>query len=145
MKAVSKSLVALMFVVLPVVANAVDKNSSPENAEVFITTPKDGEELSNPVVVQFGIKGMEVVKAGTQTPNTGHHHLLIDAALPALLPALDQPIAKDANHMHFGGGQTEATLTLAPGKHTLQLLLGDGNHVPHHPAVASKVISITVK
>lgn len=141
MKAVSKSLVALMFVVLPVVANAVDKNSSPENAEVFITTPKDGEELSNPVVVQFGIKGMEVVKAGTQTPNTGHHHLLIDAALPAL----DQPIAKDANHMHFGGGQTEATLTLAPGKHTLQLLLGDGNHVPHHPMVASKVISITVK
>jgi hypothetical protein len=141
MESVSKSLVALMFFVLPVVANAVDKNSSPENAEVFITTPKDGEELSNPVVVQFGIKGMEVAKAGTQTPNTGHHHLLIDAALPAL----DQPIAKDANHMHFGGGQTEATLTLAPGKHTLQLLLGDGNHVPHHPAVASKVISITVK
>lgn len=141
MKTASKSLVALMFVVLPVVANAVDKNSSPENAEVFITTPKDGEELSNPVVVQFGIKGMEVAKAGTQTPNTGHHHLLIDAALPAL----DQPIAKDANHMHFGGGQTETTLTLAPGKHTLQLLLGDGNHVPHHPVVASKVISITVK
>ncbi len=141
MESVSKSLVALMFVVLPVVANAVDKNSSPENAEVFITTPKDGEELSNPVVVQFGIKGMEVAKAGTQTPNTGHHHLLIDTALPAL----DQPITKDTSHMHFGGGQTEATLTLAPGKHTLQLLLGDGNHVPHHPAVASKVISITVK
>lgn len=141
MKAVSKSLVALMFVVLPVVANAVDKNSSPENAEVFIAAPKDGAELSNPVVVQFGIKNMEVAKAGTQAPNTGHHHLLIDTALPAL----DQPIAKDANHMHFGGGQTEATLTLAPGKHTLQLLLGDGNHVPHHPVVASKVISITVK
>ena len=84
---------------------------------------------------------MEVAKAGTQAPNTGHHHLLIGTALSAL----DQPIAKDANHMHFGGGQTEATLTFAPGKHALQLLLGDGNHVPHHPVVASKVISITVK
>lgn len=141
MKAVSKSFVVLMFVVLPVAVNAADRNPSPENAEVFIAAPKDGEALSNPVIVQFGIKNMEVAKAGTQTPNTGHHHLLIDAELPPL----DQPIPKDTNHMHFGGGQTEASLTLAPGKHTLQLLLGDGNHIPHHPAVASKVITITVK
>ncbi len=141
MNAISKSFVALMFVALPAAVNAADRTPSPENAEVFIVAPKDGEELTNPVLVRFGIKGMDVAKAGTQTPNTGHHHLLIDAELPAL----DQPIAKDANHMHFGGGQTETTLTLAPGKHTLQLLLGDGNHVPHHPAVASKVITITVK
>ena len=141
MNTILKSLVAAMFVALPMAANAVDRNPSPQNTEVFITAPKDGDEVTGPVAVQFGIKGMEVAKAGTQTPNTGHHHLLIDAALPAL----DQPIAKDANHMHFGGGQTEATLTLAPGKHTLQLLLGDGNHVPHDPAVVSKVIAITVK
>ena len=141
MKAVSKSFVVLMFVVLPAAVNAADRNPSPENAEVFIAVPKDGETLSNPVIVQFGIKNMGVAKAGTQAPNTGHHHLLIDTALPAL----DQPIAKDAKHMHFGGGQTEATLTLTPGKHTLQLLLGDGSHVPHHPVVASKVINITVK
>ena len=141
MNAISKSLVAVMFVVLPLATHAADRSPSPDNAEVFITAPKDGEELTNPVVVKFGIKGMDVAKAGIQTPNTGHHHLLIDAELPAL----DQPIAKDANHMHFGGGQIEATLTLAPGKHTLQLLLGDGNHVPHHPAVVSKVITITVK
>ena len=141
MNTILKSLVAAMFVALPMAANAVDRNPSPQNTEVFITAPKDGDEVTGPVAVQFGIKGMEVAKAGTQTPNTGHHHLLIDAALPAL----DQPIAKDANHMHFGGGQTEATLTLAPGKHTLQLLLGDGNHVPHDPAVVSKVVTITVK
>lgn len=141
MKILSKSLVALMIIALPIAANAADRTPSPENAEVFIIAPKDGEEVSNPVRVQFGIKGMEVAKAGTHTPNTGHHHLLIDAELPTL----DQPIAKDANHMHFGGGQTETTLTLAPGKHTLQLLFGDGNHVPHHPAVISKVITIIVK
>lgn len=141
MNAISKSLIAVMFVILPLAANAADRSPSPDNAEVFITAPKDGAEVSSPVLVQFGIKGMEVAKAGTQAPNTGHHHLLIDAELPAL----DQPIAKDANHMHFGGGQTETTLTLTPGKHTLQLLLGDGNHVPHHPAVVSKVITITVK
>lgn len=141
MNAISKSFVALMFIVLPVATNATDRNPSPPNAEVFISAPKDGAELSNPIVVRFGIKGMKVAKAGTQVANTGHHHLLIDAELPAL----DQPIPKDANYMHFGGGQTEATLTLAPGQHTLQLLLGDGNHVPHHPAVISKIITIIVK
>ena len=141
MNAISKSFVALMFIVLPVAANATDRNPSPPNAEVFISAPKDGAELSNPIVVRFGIKGMKVAKAGTQVANTGHHHLLIDTELPAL----DQPIPKDANHMHFGGGQTEATLTLAPGQHTLQLLLGDGSHVPHHPAVVSKIITIIVK
>lgn len=141
MNAISKSLVAVMFVVLPLAVHATDRSPSPDNAEVFIIAPEDGAELANPVVVQFGIKGMDVAKAGTQIPNTGHHHLLIDAELPAL----DQPIIKDANHMHFGGAQTEVTLTLAPGKHTLQLLLGDGNHVPHHPAVMSKVITVTVK
>lgn len=141
MNVISRSLVAMMFVVLPLMAHAADRSPSPDNAEVFIVAPKDGEEVTNPVVIKFGIKGMDVAKAGTQIPNTGHHHLLVDAELPAL----DQPIPKDANHMHFGGGQTEATLTLTPGKHTLQLLLGDGNHVPHHPAVISKVIIITVK
>ena len=141
MNAISRSLVATLFVVLPFAASAADRSPSPDNAEVFIISPKNGDELTNPVLVQFGIKGMDVAKAGALIPNTGHHHLLIDAELPAL----DQPIAKDANHMHFGGAQTETTLTLAPGKHTLQLLLGDGNHVPHHPAVVSKVITITVK
>ena len=141
MNAISRSLVATLFVVLPFAASAADRSPSPDNAEVFIISPKNGDELTNPVLVQFGIKGMDVAKAGALMPNTGHHHLLIDAELPAL----DQPIAKDANHMHFGGAQTETTLTLAPGKHTLQLLLGDGNHVPHHPAVVSKVITITVK
>ncbi len=141
MNFISRSLVAMLVVVLPLMAHAGDRSPSPDNAEVFIVAPKDGEEVTNPVVIKFGIKGMDVAKAGTQIPNTGHHHLLVDAELPVL----NQPIPKDANHMHFGGGQTEATLTLTPGKHTLQLLLGDGNHVPHHPAVISKVITITVK
>lgn len=141
MNTISKSFVAVMLIVLPLAVKGADRNPSPDNAEVFIVAPQDGADISSPVLVQFGIKGMEVAKAGTQAPNTGHHHLLIDADLPAL----DQPIAKDANHMHFGDGQTEVTLTLAPGRHTLQLLLGDGNHVPHHPAVVSKVITITVR
>lgn len=141
MKTLSKYFIALMFVVPPIAVNAADRSPAPEHAEVFIISPKHGEEVGNPVTVRFGVKGMGVAPAGTHAPGTGHHHLLIDAELPAL----DLPIAKDANHVHFGGGQTEATLTFTPGKHTLQLILGDGNHIPHDPAVISRPITITVK
>src|SRR3546814_5974839 len=84
---------------------------------------------------------MGIAPAGTAVENTGHHHLLIDTGLPPL----DQPIPADAQHVHFGKGQTETTITLSPGKHTLQLLLGDQNHIPHVPAVFSNVVTITVK
>lgn len=114
---------------------------SPEGAHAYIVSPKDGATVTSPVTVVFGLEGMGVAPAGVNMPNTGHHHLIIDSPLPAL----DQPIPKDDKHLHFGGGQTQVTIELAPGKHTLQLLLGDMNHKPHVPPVFSKKITITVK
>jgi hypothetical protein len=111
-------------------------------AEVYIISPVDGATVGQSVVVRFGLKGMGVAPAGMAKENTGHHHLLIDVKD---LPAAGQPIPKDDNHLHFGGGQTEATLKLKPGTHTLQLELGDANHIPFDPAVVSKKITIHVK
>ena len=115
--------------------------ASAKGAKAYIISPADGATVSSPVKVQFGLSGMGVAPAGTDKAKTGHHHLLINTSAPAM----DKPIPKDANHKHFGGGQTEAMLDLKPGKHTLQLLLGDKGHVPHSPAVLSKKITITVK
>lgn len=114
---------------------------SAKGAKVYIISPADGATVSSPVTVKFGLDGMEVAPAGTDKPNSGHHHLLIDTKPPAM----DKPIPNDDNHKHFGKGQTEAKIDLKPGKHTLQLLLGDKGHVPHDPAVMSKPITITVK
>ena len=108
----------------------------------YIIAPADGATLKNPVTVVFGLHNpWGVAPAGTKLDNTGHHHLLIDV----LLPDLTQPIPKDEQHRHFGGGQTETTLTLPAGKHTLQLLLGDFAHVPHQPPVVSKPVTVTVE
>jgi hypothetical protein len=117
------------------------RTPAPPGAEVYFIAPHDGETVSNPVIVKFGLKGMGVAPAGVDVPNTGHHHLLIDVA--ALDPT--QPVPADANHLHFGKGQTETTLELAPGKHTLQLVMGDKLHVPFDPPVISRKITITVK
>jgi hypothetical protein len=108
---------------------------------VAIVSPADGSTVTSPVRVAFALEGMTVAPAGDTTPNSGHHHLLVD--VPA--PDLAQPIPKDPQHLHFGQGQTEAEVTLAPGQHTLQLLLGDANHVPHNPPVMSAPITITVQ
>jgi Domain of unknown function (DUF4399) len=108
----------------------------------YIVSPADGARVKSPVTVVFGLKNpWGVAPAGFKMDNTGHHHLLIDAKLPDLT----KPVPKDEHHMHFGGGQTETTLKLAPGKHTLQLLLGDFAHVPHSPPVLSKPITIIVE
>jgi hypothetical protein len=109
--------------------------------QVFFLSPQDGATVSNPVVVRFGLKNMTLAPAGVDKPGTGHHHLLIDAPLPPL----DEPIPNDANHLHFGKGQTEIELRLLPGKHTLQLLMGDWTHIPHNPPVYSQPITIFVK
>jgi hypothetical protein len=116
--------------------------TSPAGAEISILEPQDGAVVSGPVMVRFGVKGMNIAPAGVVKDNSGHYHLLLDTDE---LPAAGQPIAKDEHHLHFGKGQTETTLTLAPGEHTLQLVLGDGAHVPHTPPVISKRIKITVK
>lgn len=117
------------------------RTPAPQGTELYIIAPADNATVTGPVTVRFGLKGMGVAPAGIQLPDTGHHHLLVDAEVPPL----DKPIPADANHVHFGKGQTETTLNLAPGKHTLQLLLGDHLHVPHQPAVMSQKITITVK
>lgn len=136
-----------MFVVTAALALAAtvvwaqDRTPSPAGAEVYIISPKDGAKVSSPFVVEFGLKGMGVAPAGVKIENTGHHHLLIDTDAPADLNA---PLPSSDKVMHFGKGQTQTTLTLPPGKHTLQLLLGDNNHVPHNPPVISKKITVTV-
>jgi hypothetical protein len=124
-------------------ASAQERLPSPPNTELYIVSPKDGEKLSNPVTVRFGLKGMGVAPAGIKMDDTGHHHLLIDTDLPT---DLSKPIppAVENKIMHFGKGQTEVTLTLPAGKHTLQLVLGDFLHIPHNPAVVSKKIAIEV-
>lgn len=119
----------------------VKRTASPAGAEVYFIAPVDGATVTSPVSVKFGLKGMGIAPAGIAFDGAGHHHLIIDADLPPL----NAPIPADANHVHFGKGQTEATVELKPGKHTLQLVLGDQLHMPHDPAVVSKKITVTVK
>ena len=117
---------------------------APEGASVYFISPADGDTVSGPLTVRFGLTGMGVAPAGVAKEHTGHHHLLINTGLPEG-EDLDYSLPKDENHRHFGGGQTETTIELAPGTHTLQLLMGDANHVPHNPPVYSDVITITVE
>ncbi|HYL01165.1 MAG TPA: DUF4399 domain-containing protein [Steroidobacteraceae bacterium] len=126
----------------PPAAAPAARTPSPPGAEVYIISPRNGAKVKSPVLVQFGLKGMGVAPAGVKFENSGHHHLLIDTDAPADLAA---PLPATDNIRHFGKGQTETSLTLPPGKHTLQLLLGDQNHIPHDPAVISKKITITVE
>lgn len=122
-------------------AQDLPRTAAPAAAKVYFISPVDGAVVKGPVTVRFGLTGMGVAPAGTAAANTGHHHLIVDSPLPPL----DKPLPMDANHLHFGKGQTETTLTLAPGKHTLQLVLGDANHIPHQPPVVSPQITITVE
>jgi hypothetical protein len=116
------------------------RHPSPAGARVYIVSPDNGSYVPTTFTVRFGLEKMGVAPAGVDKPNSGHHHLLIDAGLPPL----DKPIPNDENHLHFGAGQTEATVTLPRGRHTLQLLLGDAAHVPHDPPVYSKVVVVYV-
>lgn len=122
---------------------AADRTPAPENAYLYIGWPNDGEVVpaNKPFRVWFGLRNMGVAPKDAKIPNTGHHHLLIDTDLPPP----DQEIPSDRNHIHFGAGQTETTIELPPGKHTLQLLLADDKHVPHNPPVYSRKITIYVK
>jgi hypothetical protein len=122
---------------------AAAQTASPAGAKVYIINLKDGAEVTSPFLVQFGLSGMGVAPAGVEKPNTGHHHLIIDTKLTD--EQMKAPIPADDTHKHFGGGQTEAMVTLPPGKHTLQLVLGDWSHIPHNPPVMSEPITITVK
>ena len=118
------------------------RTPAPAGASVYFISPADGATVEKTFPVKFGLKGMGVAPAGTDAPATGHHHLLIDVAE---LPPVDQPLPASDNIRHFGKGQTETEVTLPPGKHTLQLLVGDKNHVPLDPPVVSQKITVTVK
>ena len=132
----------LLGTALTVQAADIPRTPSPAGAEVYIISPKDGATVNGTFKVQFGLKGMGVAPAGVDMPDTGHHHLLIDVKdqpdMTTILPTTD-------NIRHFGKGQTETELNLTPGQHTLQLLVGDKNHVPLDPPVESQKITITVK
>ena len=134
---------SIAFAALIIGGTAVAGESpAPKNAYLYIGWPNDGEVVhKSNFRVWFGLRKMGVAPAGVKRENTGHHHLLVDAALPSM----DAPVPADAKHVHFGGGQTETEITLTPGKHTLQLLMGDANHVPHDPPVVSEAIAITVR
>jgi hypothetical protein len=127
---------------LPVLAQTPPaRTPAPKGAYVYIGWPVDGAVVGTHFKVWFGTRNFGVAPAGIDKANTGHHHLLIDVPLPPM----DQPIPNDRNHLHFGIGQTETFVDLPPGKHTLQLLMGDANHVPHDPPVVSRQITILVR
>ena len=129
-------------------ADDTAKPSGPSRAKaqpgvtVFIVSPKDGDTVGQDVLVTFGVKGIAIRPAGDPTPNTGHHHLLIDVAE---LPPGDAPIPNDATHKHYGKGQTEDTIHLPPGDHTLQMDFADLAHVQFDPPLVSKKITVHVK
>ncbi len=140
-------ILSLMFITLglslsslSVHAEGLPVSSSPEGASIYIISPKDSETVCEEFTINFGLRGMGVAPAGVEKENTGHHHLLIDAET---LPTAGQPMGKDVKH--FGGGQTEATITLPKGEHTLQLILGNHLHIPHNPAVVSEKITVIVE
>jgi len=121
---------------------SLSRMHAPAGAKVYIVSPANGATVRSPVLVVFGLSGMGVAPAGVQAENTGHHHLLIDTDIPK---ETGQPLPANEHIRHFGKGQTEASIELPPGKHTLQLVLGDYEHVPFDPVLASKKITITVK
>ncbi len=147
MKRFLKVLLALPFIAAlayasHLAAHSSDQPSPAKDVKLYLITPMDGETVSETFTVRFGLSGMGVAPAGVDRPNTGHHHLLIDVDE---LPDLSQPLPATDNIRHFGKGQTETTITLPPGKHSLHLILGNYQHVPHNPPVISEKIEITVK
>ena len=120
-------------------STALPRTESADGASVFFITPANGETVSGPVRIEFGIDGMDVVKAGVSQPHSGHHHLLIDTDLPDV----GLPIPADEHHIHFGDGSTSTEISLPAGQHTLQMLLGDHLHIPHDPPLVSEPLTIT--
>ena len=139
----NRVLLALGASVLAAVAFAQEPQHAPPGAEVYFIAPANGATVQGPVTVKFGLKGMGVAPAGVKFDNTGHHHLLVDTDLSDL--KLDAPLPATDKVLHFGKGQTETTITLPPGKHTLELVFADYLHIPFDPPLHSQKITITVK
>lgn len=139
-----KSIVVAVLASLSFAGSALAQDTpAPGGAYLYIGWPNDGEVLSasQPFKVWFGLRDMGVAPKDVAAPNTGHHHLLIDTDLPPM----DQPIPSTRNYLHFGAGQTETMVELPRGRHTLQLLMGDGKHYPHNPPIYSKKITVHVR
>lgn len=122
-------------------ATGLPRTPAPDGARVWFVAPADGDTVTNPVVIEFGSEGVDIVAAGVDEPASGHHHLIIDAGLPDL----NLPIPANEQYIHFGDGSSRTERSLPPGTHTLQLLLGDHLHVPHDPPIHSDIITITVE
>lgn len=131
-----------LFLLTGIVAAQLPKQKSAEGTTVYFVAPANGATVPSTFTVKFGLKGMGIAPAGVQHANTGHHHLLIDVAE---LPDFNAALPATNNIRHFGGGQTEAEITLPPGQHTLQLVFADYLHIPHDRPVVSEKITITVK
>jgi hypothetical protein len=138
----NRLIIGLAFCALAATALAQDRAPAPAGAEVYFISPKNGETVHGPVIVRFGLKGMGIAPAGIKFDNTGHHHLLVDTDLSDV--KLDAPLPATDKILHFGKGQTETTLNLTPGKHTLELLFADYLHMSFDPPLHSKKITITV-
>ena len=138
----SRLLLALGVCLVAATAFAADRMAAPAGAEVYFIAPQNGAKVHSPVTIKFGLKGMGIAPAGIKFDNTGHHHLLIDTDVSEL--NLDAPMPATDKIVHFGKGQTETTLTLTPGKHTLQLVFADYLHQSFDPPLTSKKITITV-
>ena len=134
-------LLSAMLTLLPAAAYA-QATPAPADAYLYFVWPQDGTTIKGAFWARFGLRNMGVTQAGSNAPNAGHHHLLVDVNEPL---QTNEPIPQDKAHLHFGAGQTEARIELPPGKHTLQLVLGDAKHIPFNPPVVSKKITITVK
>lgn len=139
---ISASLATVLYAFIPVLDAAAQLTPAPKNAETYIIWPGEGTVINGGKFwVRMGLRNMGVAPRGTEMPNVGHHHVLIDADPPPK----GEAIPSDRNHLHFGAGETEGRVELSPGKHTLQLLMGDHNHVPHDPPIMSKKITVTVR
>ena len=139
----SRLALGLALALMAATAFAADRIAAPAGAEVYFIAPHNGAKLHSPVTIKFGLKGMGIAPAGIKFDNTGHHHLLIDTDVSEL--KLDAPMPATDKIVHFGKGQTETTLTLTPGKHTLQLIFADYLHQSFDPPLTSKKITITVE
>jgi Domain of unknown function (DUF4399) len=138
-----KSVLSFAMLVAAATLAIAGETPAPVDAKVYFIDLKDGDTVTSPVTIRFGLSGMGVAPAGTEAPNTGHHHLIIDDKIEG--EALNAAIPMDEKHLHFGKGQTEAVVTLPKGRHTLQLVLGDWTHIPHKPPVMSERITVNVE
>lgn len=136
--------ILILLVATPILAQngqSGERSTAPKDASVYFIEPRNGQTVGPHVRVVFGARNIGVAPAGTTFANTGHHHLVVDGPLPPLTEA----VPFDRHHLHFGAGQTETVIDLPPGRHTLQLVMGDHNHIPHDPPVVSKPITVVVR